>query len=75
MYRIKRKVGEFGFDNSIPIGQAKLLCDTVQGQILDPPPNTQKIKAAEMDAHRFMLAHASQVLSGLPFEFEPVNKQ
>lgn len=63
------KIGKFTFEDDVPYSLAKLLRDTVMGQMLAPKQREQIVETEE-DAHTFMAACESAVLRNIPFELE-----
>lgn len=43
MFRITSPIGDFIFASGTPLSHAKLVRNTVQGQILDPKPGSPKL--------------------------------
>lgn len=60
------KVGTFFFEDGVPYSHARLIRDSVLGQILSPEPGMPKLKT-EQDCKKFVRDHCPAVFSDAKF--------
>ena len=61
------KLGAFIFESGTNMRHAKLVRDTVMGQVFNPKPGSKRLVTLN-DCFEFMKNHESKVLAAIPFE-------
>lgn len=62
-------VGKFTFEDDVQLSHAKLVRDSVVGQMLAPKTRTMRVET-EDEAYAFIRAYESDVISKIAFELE-----
>lgn len=67
MIVITRSVGVFKFERATPLAIAKQICDAIQGRILAPEHEHERIHN-EQECYNFIMTQCGNVMNAIPFK-------